>query len=372
MRGAGHPCILTQLSSSTSVSRLLGEGSGKQGCRAGFWNRWPPRRCPRPGEDFSAPPESTSCGPAWGNLVQQGTQSRDVPPSTLPLQPRLRAWLGSWALSFDVEAPGSHLQWLEGRGDDFRGLWAHPTSFCPSLIRALVSSEHPPRQSRVPSTVVPPSLLEGTWPPASLLLHPVPTAPRPPHPSLTFSSFAPVPSTLVRCPPGKRNSLLSWLSGNMAWLENLHCHLPPEPAHCSCINRSQQALGAPPLPSTCAIPPAHTCGPAWPVLALLGLGPNYYVPLPRSWKGFPKGPSVFEKRHTRLQVTGWEWRVAPGQAKGAQLLRATHGPQQDDLSPHQLSLKNFPAFLTGFGFHSLAAGSTCQGEAAAGWLEVWP
>lgn len=156
MWGAGHPCILTQLSSCTSVNRLLGEGSGKQGCRAGSWNRWPLPRCLRPGEDFSAPPESTSCGPAWGNLVQQGTQSRDVPPSTLSLQPCLRAWLGSWALSFDVEAPGSHLQWLEGRGDDFRGLWAHSTSFCPSLIRALVSSEHPLRQGRVPFTVVPP------------------------------------------------------------------------------------------------------------------------------------------------------------------------------------------------------------------------
>ncbi|KAJ8787934.1 hypothetical protein J1605_005592 [Eschrichtius robustus] len=76
--------------------------------------------------------------------------------------------------------------------------------------------------------------------------------------TMALSSFPSVPSTLVRCPPGKRNSLLSWLSGNMAWLENLHCHLPPEPAHCSCINRSQQALGAPPPPSTCAIPPAHT------------------------------------------------------------------------------------------------------------------
>lgn len=33
---------------------------------------------------------------------------------------------------------------------------------------------------------------------------------------LTFPSFAPAPSSQAGCPPGKRNSLLSWLSGNPA------------------------------------------------------------------------------------------------------------------------------------------------------------
>lgn len=74
-------------------------------------------------------------------------------------------------------------------------------------------------------------------------------------PPLTFSSFAPVPSALVGCPPGKRNSLLSWLSGNEARLEDVHCHLSPEPASCRCINLSQQALGPPPPP------PPGTCAP---------------------------------------------------------------------------------------------------------------
>lgn len=119
---------------------------------------------------------------------------------------------------------------------------------------SFVGSGHPPHQSRVPFPMARRLCSRRPGPQQvcfSLLflwlcVHP---------PPLTFSSFAPVPSALVGCPPGKRNSLLSWLSGNEARLEDVHCHLSPEPASCRCINLSQQALGPPPPP------PPGTCAP---------------------------------------------------------------------------------------------------------------
>lgn len=134
---------------------------------------------------------------------------------------------GSLASSFELEALRSHLDWPKGRRDDFSQgwggpLWLHCGILCPSLSSARWSalSSLPVKSPLCPS--------QGYQPPTDLLLHLVPVCPcsaSSPYPSLTFSSFAPVPSTQVGCPPGKRNSLLSWLSGNTAWLEKFV--LPP-------------------------------------------------------------------------------------------------------------------------------------------------
>lgn len=174
-----------------------------------------------------APPKSTSCQPAGGNLVQKGTWLWDISSrhffSAAMLQ---RLGPESLALSCDLEALRFHLEWPEGREDFWGGLWLHCGSLCPSLSRVHWSAPSPSEPS--PPFHFAPSLPKGDWPPAGLLLHPVPVPPcsaSSPYPSLTFSSFAPVPSTQVGCPPGKRNSLLSWLSGNTAWLEKFA--LPP-------------------------------------------------------------------------------------------------------------------------------------------------
>lgn len=66
--GAGHPCLLTWLCPCQHEPACEGgAGSGGTGSRAGLWTGG------GPGKDFSAPPECTSCHPAWGNLVQKDT-----------------------------------------------------------------------------------------------------------------------------------------------------------------------------------------------------------------------------------------------------------------------------------------------------------
>lgn len=86
--GPGHPCLLTQLCPCQHEPACEGgeRGRGGTGSRAGFWTGG------GPGEDFSAPPECTSCHSAWGNLVQKDTQSGDIS-SSYSLQQCLRGWV---------------------------------------------------------------------------------------------------------------------------------------------------------------------------------------------------------------------------------------------------------------------------------------
>lgn len=124
----------------------------------------------------------------------------------------------------------SHLEWPGGRGDGSQ----HLGQLCPPLHR-LLGLPRAPLLSE-PCPFLHPHRAPN---PAHGRLAPVRSASlsyscgsgsclQTPARSLTSSSLAPVPSTQAGCPLGKRNSLLSWLSGNVACARSPHCHLPAE------------------------------------------------------------------------------------------------------------------------------------------------
>ena len=75
------------------------------------------------------------------------------PPGTLSAAVPQRPGSCPWALFLDLETLSFHLEWPDGKGDDFSGLWIPCGNFGPSPPASPV---HPPYQSRVSFSVVPP------------------------------------------------------------------------------------------------------------------------------------------------------------------------------------------------------------------------